>query len=167
MSSDTSSAAALGRRRPFKVLDRLRTTKKGLMAGTLEELIRSGKEKLSYLAEQEVIVVLEEDGTEVDEEDYFQTLEENTELILLHSGERWSPFVSHDVTDSGDTPEASQRLISILLRYVPPPFPPSLPLALSAIEIFSCFTFYITQVRSGARYHSLAVGGGVGAGLLC
>ena len=116
MSSDTTSAAALGRRRPFKVLDRLRTTKKGLMAGTLEELIRSGKEKLSYLAEQEVIVVLEEDGTEVDEEDYFQTLEENTELILLHSGERWSPFVSHDVTDSGDTPEASQRLISILLR---------------------------------------------------
>ena len=123
MSSDTTRA--LGRRRPFKVLDRLRTAKKGLMAGTLEELIRSGKEKLSYREEQGVIVVLEEDGTEVDEEDYFQTLEDNTELILLHSGERWSPFVSQDVTDTGSTPEASQRLISILLRWVTPP-PPSL-----------------------------------------
>ena len=103
------------------MLDRQRTTKKGLMAGTLEELIRSGKEKLSYREEQGVIVVLEEDGTEVDEEDYFQTLEDNTELILLHSGERWSPFVSQDVTDNGATSEASQRLISILLRCVTPP----------------------------------------------
>ena len=91
------------------------------MAGTLEELIRSGKEKLSYTPEQEVVVVLEEDGTEVDEDDYFQTLEANTELILLHSGDRWSPFVSQDVTDSGSAPEASQRLISLLLRSAPPP----------------------------------------------
>ena len=120
MSADTR-AGALGRRRPFKVLDRLRTTKKGLMAGTLEELIRSGKQKLSYLPEQEVVVVLEEDGTEVDEDDYFQTLEDNTELIFLHSGERWSPFVSQDVTDNGAAPEASQRLISILLRCGAPP----------------------------------------------
>ena len=115
MSSDTR-AGAPGRRRPFKVLDRMRTSKKGLMAGSLEDLIRSGKEKLSYSPEQEVVVVLEEDGTEVDEEDYFQTLEDNTELILLHTGDRWSPFVSQDVTDNGAAPEASQRLISILLR---------------------------------------------------
>ena len=114
MSSDTR-AGALGRRRPFKVLDRMRTTKKGLMAGTLEELIRSGKEKLSYIPEQEVVVVLEEDGTEVDEDDYFQTLEDNTELILLHRGDRWSPFISQDVTD-GESPESSHKLISILLR---------------------------------------------------
>ena len=123
MSSDTSS-----RRRPFKVLDRMRTTKKGLMAGTLAELIKSGKEKLCYTPDQEVVVVLEEDGTEVDEDDYFQTLEDNTELILLHSGDRWSPFVSQDVTDNGAAPEASQRLISILLRCPPPssPFQPSM-----------------------------------------
>ena len=74
----SSSRAGPGRRRPFKVLDRMRTVKKGLMAETLEELVRSGKEKLSYPEEQEVVVVLEEDGTEVDEDDYFQTLEDNT-----------------------------------------------------------------------------------------
>ena len=113
-----SSGRAGGRRRrrPFKVLDRLRTVKKGLMAENLEELVRSAKDKLSYLVDQDVVVVLEEDGTEVDEDDYFQTLEDNTELIFLHSGERWSPFVSQDVTDNGAAPEASQRLISILKR---------------------------------------------------
>ena len=113
MSSETRVMAG---RRPFKVLDRLRTMKKGLMAGTLEELVRSAKEKLSYEADQEVVVVLEEDGTEVDEDDYFQTLESNTELILLHQGDRWSPFISQDVTDNVGGEGSSQELISILLR---------------------------------------------------
>jgi len=170
MSSDTTSAAALGRRRPFKVLDRLRTTKKGLMAGTLEELIRSGKEKLSYLAEQAVIVVLEEDGTEVDEEDYFQTLEENTELILLHSGERWSPFVSHDVTDSGDTPEASQRLISILLRLEAEPgtiallSEAELELVCSVEDYYDCSNFprydktFLEHLKKAAEKHLVEKG---------
>ena len=113
-----SSGRAGGRRRrrPFKVLDRLRTVKKGLMAENLEELVRSAKEKLSYLVDQDVVVVLEEDGTEVDEDDYFQTLEDNTELMVLYRGDRWSPFVSQDVTDNGDSQESSQQLISILLR---------------------------------------------------
>ena len=42
--------------------------------------------------DKSVYVVLEEDGTEVDEEEYFQTLPENTLLILLHSGDKWSPY---------------------------------------------------------------------------
>ena len=87
------------KRRPFKVLNRMRTMKKGLMAGTLEELVRTGKEKLSYMTGQDVVVVLEEDGTEVKEDVHFQTLEDNTELILLNRGDR-----------------SSHKLISILLR---------------------------------------------------
>ncbi len=51
-----------------------------------------GKEKLNYPVDMKVYVVLEEDGTEVDEEEYFQTLPENTLLMLLHVGDRWSPF---------------------------------------------------------------------------
>ena len=39
-----------------------------------------------------VYVVLEEDGTEVDEEEYFQTLPENTVLMLLNVGDKWCPF---------------------------------------------------------------------------
>lgn len=36
-------------------------------------------------------VVLEQDGTEVDEEDYFSTLERNTSLMLLAPNEKWVP----------------------------------------------------------------------------
>lgn len=32
---------------------------------------------------------LDSDGTEVDDEDYFQTLEPNTELIAVFEGEQW------------------------------------------------------------------------------
>lgn len=39
-----------------------------------------------------VYVVLEEDGTEVDEEEYFQTLPDNTLLMLLHVGDKWLPY---------------------------------------------------------------------------
>ena len=42
--------------------------------------------------EKSVYVVLEEDGTEVDEEEYFQTLPENTLLMLLYIGDKWSPY---------------------------------------------------------------------------
>ena len=42
--------------------------------------------------DKKVYVVLEEDGTEVDEEEYFQTLPANTLLMLLFVEDRWSPF---------------------------------------------------------------------------
>ena len=44
--SSGSRAGPSSRRRPFKVLDRMRTVKKGIMAETLEELVRTGVEKL-------------------------------------------------------------------------------------------------------------------------
>ena len=79
-------------RRPYKVLDRTRSVKKGVMASSLEEFITSAQRKLCYSPDTAVVVVLEEDGTEVDEDDYFQTLDPNTCLMLLHAGDRWSPF---------------------------------------------------------------------------
>lgn len=33
---------------------------------------------------------LDSDGTEIDDEDYFQTLEPNTELIAVFAGEEWT-----------------------------------------------------------------------------
>ena len=79
-------------RKPYKVLDRTRSVKKGVMASSLEEFITSAQRKLCYSPDTAVVVVLEEDGTEVDEDDYFQTLDPNTCLMLLHAGDRWSPF---------------------------------------------------------------------------
>ena len=39
----------------------------------------------------EVYLVLEEDGTEVDDEEYFKTIEGNTVLMLLLKDDIWSP----------------------------------------------------------------------------
>ena len=44
--------------------------------------------------EKLVYVVLEEDGTEVDEEEYFQLLPSRTRLIVLSTREIWSPMDS-------------------------------------------------------------------------
>jgi hypothetical protein len=38
-----------------------------------------------------VRVVLETDGTEVDDREYFQTLPENSIFLFLRSGEIWRP----------------------------------------------------------------------------
>ena len=104
-------------RKPYKVMDRTRSVKKGVMASSLEDFVMSSKRKLAYPGDRDVSVVLEEDGTEVDDNDYFQTLEPNTCLMLLYSGERWSPFsaASADVTDHGDQGE-SGRLEGLLAR---------------------------------------------------
>ena len=104
-------------RKPYKVMDRTRSVKKGVMASSLEDFAMSSKRKLAYPGDRDVSVVLEEDGTEVDDDDYFQTLEPNTCLMLLYSGERWSPFsaASDDVTDHGDL-EESGRLKALLAR---------------------------------------------------
>ena len=48
-------------------------------------------EKLGYDNRQDVYLVLEEDGTEVDDEEYFQSLPDNTRLMLLHHQDIWSP----------------------------------------------------------------------------
>ena len=51
----------------------------------------TGKEKLTLPAREEVRVVLESDGTEVDEEDYFTFLPYNTTMMILRQGEHWRP----------------------------------------------------------------------------
>ncbi|CAH2241032.1 jg4102 [Pararge aegeria aegeria] len=50
-----------------------------------------GKEKLSVAAGEPVRLVLESDGTQVEDGDYWRTLPPNTVLLLLRPGERWYP----------------------------------------------------------------------------
>ncbi|XP_071451239.1 DNA fragmentation factor subunit alpha-like [Hetaerina americana] len=76
---------------PYKVVDYRREKKKGVVASSLQELIFRGQEKLGLDNGEEVTVVLEQDGTEVDDEDYFATLERNTSLMLLSGQQRWLP----------------------------------------------------------------------------
>eukprot|EP00091_Calanus_sinicus_P020266 TRINITY_DN5441_c0_g1_i2.p1 TRINITY_DN5441_c0_g1~~TRINITY_DN5441_c0_g1_i2.p1 ORF type:complete len:142 (-),score=41.84 TRINITY_DN5441_c0_g1_i2:71-496(-) len=78
-------------KRPFKVTDRLRQIRKGIVAKSLKDLIRKALDKLNYADGCEVYLVLEEDGTEVDDEEYFQSLPDNTRLMLLLDQDIWSP----------------------------------------------------------------------------
>ena len=78
-------------KRPFKVTDRLRQIRKGIVAKSLKDLTKKAMDKLGYDDRQEVYLVLEEDGTEVDDEEYFQSLPDNTRLMLLHHQDIWSP----------------------------------------------------------------------------
>ena len=84
-------------KRPFKVTDRLRQIRKGIVAKSLKDLMKKSVDKLGYDERQDVYLVLEEvrltfrprylpmrlnwqDGTEIDDEEYFQCLPDNTTL---------------------------------------------------------------------------------------
>ncbi|KAJ0180236.1 hypothetical protein K1T71_003640 [Dendrolimus kikuchii] len=57
----------------------------------LSEKTEICKEKLSVGASEPVRLVLESDGTQVEDGDYWRTLPPNTVLLLLRQGERWYP----------------------------------------------------------------------------
>ncbi len=50
-----------------------------------------GRSKLTLPPSSTVTVVLESDGTEVDDEDYFMCLDPNATFLLLTNGQKWSP----------------------------------------------------------------------------
>jgi len=58
-----------------------------VVAGNLRELRKKSSEKFGKPSLPQIH--LDSDGTEIDDEDYFQTLEPNTELIAVFSGEQW------------------------------------------------------------------------------
>lgn len=78
-------------KRPFKIWDSWRNVRKGLVVSNFEELIVRGKEKLGVPQNENVSLVLESDGTQVEDGEYFKTLGNNTILLLLRHGERWCP----------------------------------------------------------------------------
>lgn len=57
----------------------------------MEELVQRGREKLGVSVGDPVRLVLESDGTQVEDAEYFRTLPPNTVLLLLRPGERWLP----------------------------------------------------------------------------
>lgn len=70
-----------------QIKDVNRQIKKAVVAADLDELQRKSSEKFGKTEMPQIH--LDSDGTEIDDEDYFQTLEPNTDLIAVFSGERW------------------------------------------------------------------------------
>ncbi|XP_070584172.1 lipid transferase CIDEB [Erythrolamprus reginae] len=99
--------------RPFRVCDHKRNTRKGLMASTLEDLLNKARETL--LISGIIFLVLEEDGTLVETEGFFQILEDNTSLMVLEKGQKWThgKSISHSFGLSGDKPRHSKDIARI------------------------------------------------------
>ncbi|XP_046811808.1 DNA fragmentation factor subunit alpha-like [Lucilia cuprina] len=72
----------------FKVKDITRNIKKAVVAGSLEEIRSKVAEKFEKI-DQIPTIHLDSDGTEIDDEEYFRTLDANTELIAVFPGEHW------------------------------------------------------------------------------
>ncbi|RXN24907.1 cell death activator CIDE-3-like protein [Labeo rohita] len=75
--------------RPFRVVNSDHSVKKGIMVNNLEDL----RNKVMDVFHMHCVsaFVLDEDGTGVDTEDFFQTLKENTVIMVLGEGQKWAP----------------------------------------------------------------------------
>ena len=67
--------------RPFKITDEAKSVRKSVMASTLRELKMKAILKLDMDVQSEV-KILEDDGTQLDEEDYFQSLKDGAVLTV-------------------------------------------------------------------------------------
>ncbi|XP_045899079.1 cell death activator CIDE-A [Micropterus dolomieu] len=67
-----------------------RRRRRGVEASSLDELLEQAV-RVFMLTRTLLTLVLEEDGTVVDSEDFFQSLPNNTPLMVLENGERWTP----------------------------------------------------------------------------
>ncbi|XP_032228827.1 DNA fragmentation factor subunit alpha [Nematostella vectensis] len=76
------------RRRPFKVCNSQRSCTIGIVAESFVEMKARGSEKLNIA--RDCRVFLEEDGTEVDDEEYFSFLPDQTKLMLVEPGSSWT-----------------------------------------------------------------------------
>ncbi|XP_078517972.1 lipid transferase CIDEC isoform X2 [Lissotriton helveticus] len=75
--------------RPFRVNNYDRSIRKGVMADSLEDLVNKVQDAL--LVTGAITLVLDEDGTGVDTEEFFQSLENGTVFVVLEKGQKWKP----------------------------------------------------------------------------
>ncbi|XP_013364545.1 PREDICTED: cell death activator CIDE-3 isoform X3 [Chinchilla lanigera] len=83
------------RARPCRVSTADRSVRKGITACSLEDLLHKVRDIL-MLKDKPFSLVLEEDGTAVETEGYFQALAGNTVFMVLQKGQRWQPPADQD-----------------------------------------------------------------------
>ncbi|KAM4537082.1 lipid transferase CIDEB [Odontesthes bonariensis] len=100
--------------RPFRVCCHKRETKKGITAGTLEELKeRVCQALLLSLSAVSLSLVCEEDGTEVDSDEFLMTLPDNTVLMALEPGQMWKPLAGPVVPKEYNKPRTGRDIARV------------------------------------------------------
>ncbi|KAM4564805.1 lipid transferase CIDEB [Fundulus diaphanus] len=100
--------------RPFRVCCNRRETKKGITAGTLLELKeRVCQALLLTISAASVYLVCEEDGTEVETDEFLMTLPDNTVLMALQPGQTWKPQAGSVVLKSQDKPRTGRDIARV------------------------------------------------------
>ena len=87
-------------KKPFRLWSFNRLKKVSLTASSLQELKTKGCDKFSVNSDDAVTIVLEEDGTEVDEEDYFEFLPADSVMMILVGSQKWQPRGSGSVDEA-------------------------------------------------------------------
>uniref|UniRef100_A0A3Q2E1Q9 Cell death inducing DFFA like effector b n=1 Tax=Cyprinodon variegatus TaxID=28743 RepID=A0A3Q2E1Q9_CYPVA len=97
--------------RPFRICCNRRETRKGITAGTLKEL----KERalLLTISAASVYLVCEDDGTEVDSDEFLMTLPDNTTLMALEPGQTWKPQAGSVVLKNHDKPRTGKDIARV------------------------------------------------------
>lgn len=110
--------------KPFKIWNADRTLRKSVVANSLQQIVDIGKSKLEISPSASTRVVLECDGTEVEDEEYFAFMQPNTVFQLLQVTEKWRPPQStsqsqmnyDDVDCGGDSESIPLRLRHLLQK---------------------------------------------------
>ncbi|XP_010890088.1 DNA fragmentation factor subunit alpha isoform X2 [Esox lucius] len=79
--------------KPCKVCNFSRQKTYGLVVSSLDQLKTKGSKSLGFNTSTSVSVVLEDDGTIVEDEDYFLCLPSHTTFMLLDEKETWAPLL--------------------------------------------------------------------------
>ncbi|KPP76578.1 hypothetical protein Z043_104067, partial [Scleropages formosus] len=79
----------LAKPRPFRICTHNRSRRRGVVASSLEDLVNKTS-SVFLLTCHFLTLVLEEDGTVVDTEAFFQSLPANTQLMVLERGQMWT-----------------------------------------------------------------------------
>ncbi|XP_053725315.1 cell death activator CIDE-3-like isoform X3 [Synchiropus splendidus] len=100
-------SARVARSKPFRVSNAERSVKKGITADSLDDLMNKVKDSLDLISV--AALVLDEDGTDVDNEEFFRTLPDNCVLVVLEEGQKWTQQTSTSSRDQLVKWQSEQR----------------------------------------------------------
>uniref|UniRef100_A0A8C0WUU1 Lipid transferase CIDEA n=1 Tax=Castor canadensis TaxID=51338 RepID=A0A8C0WUU1_CASCN len=146
--------------RPFRVSNHDRSSRRGVMASSLQELVTKTLDALVITAGL-VTLVLEEDGTVVDTEEFFQTLGDNTHFMILEKGQKWAPGNKYVPVSRQPKKSGIARVTFDLYRMNPKDFLGCLNVKATMYEMYSVSydircTGFKAMLRSLLRFVSYA-----------